>query len=201
MHIRVSIHLMPTREAALQTIGVMSSLRHPNLELLLGAVVDAPEPCVVTELVNGFTVGANIKRAAVLRTAVTIGMHVARALVYYHTATGRAHAAVSAHCIAYDEARSRAVLLLMRAERAAVVAPELRAGARREAFAGDVYCLATVILQMLCGSLEVYGADRVREVPKRLLGGLKECRRGDPARRPSMGRLCEILNECADGFS
>lgn len=186
----------------------MSHLRHPNVEQLLGAVAQGPvDACVLTEHVPGASVQEMIsgpkKKKFVQRHAVTVALDVARALVYLHARTGRAHAGVSPDAVLFDAVRGRAVLLLAEevSRDGVCAAPEVRkAGEGDVPFESDVYSLGMLVLQMFEVLGEKQGGGnrkrRVDLLPRRLQGIVWSCLQKDSRKRPSMEELCQAFTDC-----
>lgn len=74
-------------EAFLQEISLVSKLRHPNVVLFLGACLDGPAVCYVTEYITGGNLYELLKKESVLgwpkKTAIAI--EIARGMQYLHT--------------------------------------------------------------------------------------------------------------------
>lgn len=202
------LRFVPSRIDAVAAVQNMSHLRHPNVEQLLGAVAEGPAgACVLTEHVPGASVQEMIRgskrKRFVKKHAVTAALDVARALVYLHARTGRAHGAVCAAAVLFDDVRGRAVLLLAEevSREGVCAAPEVRRNGKEEVpFESDVYSLAALVLQMFEvleeGQPEGKRKRRVDLLPRRLQGVVWACLQKDWRKRPSIEELCQALTDC-----
>lgn len=176
--------LVSTRAEALHAVETLSSLRHPNLEQLLGAVADPRYPmCVLTERVPGplLSDALAVKGTELYRfvgqNAKRFSLDVCRALVYLHAKVDVPHGDVCVENVVLDLRRCRAVLLL------GGEGPRAREGWEK-----DVYGLAGVLR---C----VFQAGRIED-DGRVARVLRECLNEEVGRRPTAEEVCSAVTEC-----
>lgn len=78
------------RSQFMREIGLLTSLRHPNVLLLMGACTDPRYPlCIVSELVDGASLYSYLhgkrRRERNLRVSLKIALDVARGMLYLHS--------------------------------------------------------------------------------------------------------------------
>lgn len=199
-----SAFVSPSRDAALQAALYMSGLRHPNVQQLLGAVIDARAPLhlLVCQCVSGSPLpdlAASQRRAGKkgpatlsLQDVARVAVDVARALLYLHATTGAGHPSLCSHAVSFDPQLSKAVLLL--AAPCAHCATVRRAPSRTR----DVATLAAIVVSLLdmCSSAE---NERVPDALTKMLARCAGSSKAKPL--PEMADLCccltTFLDECS----
>lgn len=214
LHTRVNVRLVSTTTEAMKIVSYMNQLRHPNIELLLGVVIDKKGKMVVTEYQPGYTLADSFASIAPGKplfskhTILTISTHVARALVYLHMASGKPHPGLCNHAIVFDRWQMKAVVLLtIKCDHC-----KQRANAKPSRTA-DVAKLAQLIVRMFAPPPPLLpddhddnddndGDDDCSDihisalVPPRLRQTLKKCMSLEPSKRPKMKELCNVLTRC-----
>lgn len=190
----VSIRTTKTRLSALRLMHYMEGLRHPNLEQLLGVVVDksAPQSMLVTSQVTGMTVADILLQSERNNSTIgkevvsAIGVQASRALLFLHSSTSRAHPGLCPHGIVFDEHRNKAVILL------ALRCRECRTDLRVSSIGGDLEVLAKIILNM--AECEVNTRSKQCPLPNSVMKLLKNCTQAEYQDKVNMKKLCHVLS-------
>lgn len=190
----VSIRITRSRLSALRLMHYMESLTHPNLEQLLGVVVD--ERIAQSMLVTSKSTGKSVadilsesddnKSLINKDTMVAIGVQACRALIYLHSSTGGGHPGLCPHAVIFDSHRSKTVVLL------ALRCRECRPDLRTPSTGGDVKILASMILDMAqSGRTSTSNGLQLSSIA---LKSLKQCVQTEKQDKLSMRKLCEVLS-------
>lgn len=155
LHVLVMVRMFANDTTTLNTAIYMSRLRHPNLELLLGASLPSCESkshcgLLVTEYINGPPLETLLTLSAPtlsLCKAFSVAVDICRALVYLHATVHAPHGAVSSNTVLVDSNRGRAVLLLATEKECDCI--------QTDDIQMDVYCMAQLIVKLFCKTQNV----------------------------------------------
>lgn len=201
----VTARATTSRRNAIEIFHSMYALRHPNLENILGVVLDArtKRNIIITEQVprhtishfiasshhRGMDVSKGCQQHLQSDDIITMAMHVARVLVYLNATTKTGHpSGLCSHKIVYDPKRARAVLLL-------TTTCDYRCNgfAHIQSLDRDVAMLAKITSKLFSTSN--------RKPPKVLQKILAHCASSDVAKRPSCEEFSRQLIACHASLS
>ena len=87
-----------------EEVGVLSRLRHENLQLFMGAVME-PIPCIVTSMKKGLSLYEHIhdrKESLSIQTRISIARQVAQVVGYLHAKNIKLHKRLNSHNITLE---------------------------------------------------------------------------------------------------
>lgn len=190
----VSVRIARSRSSALRTLNYMVHIRHPNIEQLLGIVVDggSTQNMLISTKAEGNSVAditspTHISSITNWQRMLSIAKQASSALLYLHKTTGRAHPCLCSHSIMHDEHRWKTVVLIT------VRCPCCKTSPEETSRMGDVKILAN-ILAKLVDSMTVNKAIFVA-VPDGLISCLERFSSSAGGSANSMREFCLELSK------
>eukprot|EP00177_Eucheuma_denticulatum_P000567 GFKZ01001022.1.p1 GENE.GFKZ01001022.1~~GFKZ01001022.1.p1 ORF type:complete len:262 (+),score=20.76 GFKZ01001022.1:1248-2033(+) len=199
LHLPATLHPLPSPLHALDLLHLMSPLRHPNLQQLLGALIQPPSPAILTQHIPGPFLNRLLddispkKRARFLKVnLLNIALDIARALVYFHQQTGTAHANINTTNVVWDHVRSRAVLVLVTPTHSFNLHQQQTASLKGHlAFSQDVHMFARFV-SIMADDTAVATAHILPANVRRVLAA---CMTESWQQRPTMAQVCALLSD------